>query len=316
MGVDDSVLREALERMIGGADGQLVALARRPYAYRTSFPLEELDVRFAGGRRLSLISKDLDRSALDEPAREAKPEFLHDPLREIVVYRDVLASMALGTARYYGSLVEPERRRFLLFIEKVAGVELWQIGEIEVWEKVARWLATFHDEASAIASPHLLAYDADFFAAWPERALVFARDDMLSCVAARYDDVVAALLALPQTMVHGEFYAANILVSRDGDAPRIAPIDWEMAGVGPALLDLAALTSGRWSDDDRRRLEAAYATALSRPVAEDELAVGLACCRLHLALQWLGWSPTWAPPDEHRHDWLGEARAAAERLGL
>jgi Phosphotransferase enzyme family len=316
MAVDDSVLREALERMIGGADGRLVALARRPYAYRTSFPLEELDVRFADGRRLSLISKDLDRTALDEPAREAKPEFLHDPLREIVVYRDVLAPMGLGTARYYGSLADPERRRFRLFIEKVAGVELWQIGEIELWEEAACWLARFHEEASRIASPHLLSYDAGFFAGWLERALVFARGDVLSRVAARYDDVVTTLLALPRRLVHGEFYAANILVARGGDTPRIAPIDWEMAGVGPALIDLAALTSGRWSDDDRGRIEAAYASACSRPLAEDELAVGLACCRLHLALQWLGWSPTWAPPNEHRHDWLGEARAAAERLGL
>jgi hypothetical protein len=316
MAVDDSVLREALERVMGGPSGRLVALERRPYAYRTSFPLEEVDVRFANGGRLSLISKDLDRTALDEPAREAKPEFLHDPLREVVVYRDVLASMALGTARYYGSLVDPEHRRFLLFIEKVAGVELWQIGEIELWEEVARWLATFHEEAPAIASPHLLSYDAGFFAGWLERALVFARGDVLSRVAARYDDVIATLLALPQTLVHGEFYAANILVARDGDAPRISPIDWEMAGVGPALIDLAALTSGRWSDDDRRRIEAAYTTACSRPLAGDGLAVGLACCRLHLALQWLGWSPTWVPPEEHHHDWLGEARAAAEHLGL
>jgi Ser/Thr protein kinase RdoA (MazF antagonist) len=253
---------------------------------------------------------------LDEPARAAKPQFLHDPLREIVVYRDVLSRLALGTARYYGSLVDPGRQRFLLFIEKLAGVELWQIGEIELWEEVARWLATFHEKAPVIASPHLLSYDAAFFAGWPERARAFAGGDVVSRVAARYDDVVATLRALPQTFVHGEFYASNILVARDGNAPRISPIDWEMAGVGPALVDLAALTSGRWSGGERRRLEAAYASACSRPLAEDDLAVGLACSRLHLALQWLGWSPAWAPPEEHRHDWLGEARAAAERLGL
>jgi hypothetical protein len=30
-------------------------------------------------------------------------------------------------------------------------------------------------------------------------------------------------------------------------------------------------------------------------------------------MQWLGWSAEWMPPAEHRHDWLGEALALAER---
>jgi thiamine kinase-like enzyme len=116
--------------------------------------------------------------------------------------------------------------------------------------------------------------------------------------------------------VHGEFYASNIVVASNEDGPRVCPIDWEMAGVGPALLDLAALTSGRWSDDERARLELAYVNARGSRLSKDDLAVGLAACRLHLAVQWLGWSAAWTPPEEHRHDWLGEARAAAERLGL
>ena len=39
----------------------------------------------------------------------------------------------------------------------------------------------------------------------------------------------------------------------------------------------------------------------------ETLSADLARCRLHLALQWLGWSPDWRPPPEHAHDWLGEA---------
>jgi hypothetical protein len=33
-------------------------------------------------------------------------------------------------------------------------------------------------------------------------------------------------------------------------------------------------------------------------------------------VQWLGWAEGWTPPAEHRHDWLGEGIALAERLGL
>jgi len=39
-------------------------------------------------------------------------------------------------------------------------------------------------------------------------------------------------------------------------------------------------------------------------------------CRLHLAVQWLGWAEHWAPPPDQARDWLGEALAAAGRLGL
>jgi hypothetical protein len=39
-------------------------------------------------------------------------------------------------------------------------------------------------------------------------------------------------------------------------------------------------------------------------------------CRLHLAIQWLGWSTDWTPPKEHAHDWLGEAIALARKLGV
>jgi hypothetical protein len=79
-----------------------------------------------------------------------------------------------------------------------------------------------------------------------------------------------------------------------------------MAAVGAGLVDLAALVTG-WTGEERAAILAAY-----RGV--DDLA--LAACRLHLALQWLGWSTDWTPPPAHAYDWLGEVREAAERLGL
>ena len=39
-------------------------------------------------------------------------------------------------------------------------------------------------------------------------------------------------------------------------------------------------------------------------------------CRLHQAVQWLGWSPSWTPPPEHAQNWLKEALRCAERLEL
>jgi len=33
-------------------------------------------------------------------------------------------------------------------------------------------------------------------------------------------------------------------------------------------------------------------------------------------MQWLGWSPDWSPPPEHRRNWLREALRLAEKLGF
>ncbi len=69
---------------------------------------------------------------------------------------------------------------------------------------------------------------------------------------------------------------------------------------------------------ERRRLTDAYVDGLAAEggVAPAKLEQGLAACRLHFALQWLGWSADWRPPAEHAHDWLGEALELARNLGL
>jgi aminoglycoside phosphotransferase (APT) family kinase protein len=275
----------------------VTAVQRRPCRYRTSYPLEELEVVLADGSHLALVRKDLRRAALDETARRAKPSFLHDPRREIEAYR-LLAPYRLGTPALY------DHGDDWVLLEKVEGSELWQIGELEVWQRAARWLAELHMlfADAAPGSPHLLRYDARFYRRWAERAHQFAGpsvDRIVSC----YDAIIDRLCGLDVTFVHGEFYPSNVLVA----GSRIAPVDWETAAVGPGLVDLAALATGTWTAAERAAIVAAYGEV--DPEALD-------CCRLHIAVQWLGWSRSWIPPAEHAHDWLSEAADAATRLGL
>jgi thiamine kinase-like enzyme len=95
-------------------------------------------------------------------------------------------------------------------------------------------------------------------------------------------------------------------------AGTVKPVDWEMAGVGPALVDVAALTAG-WGTSERERLIAAYERA-GPPATVDR--ADLDRCRLHLSLQWIGWAPDWQAPPAHAHDWVDEALAVAGRLDL
>lgn len=320
---------EELARALEGMLGQIVGLERRPYAYGSSFALEVINVRLADGACLEILFKDLSRHALLDDARQAKPGFLYDPLREIDCYQSVLASSPMGTAKCYGAVVDQTIGRYWLFLEKVSGKELYQVGDIRLWQETARWLANFHQRFGAEEVRKLkqtgrwLTHDGEYYRLWPERAAAMARDAgarrEIERLATAYETAVQQLVSLPVTFIHGEFYPSNILLNDDNAGTvRVCPVDWEMAAIAPGLIDLAALTAGNWPDNHREALALAYYDALptrDRPRDRDFL-TDLEFCRLHLCLQWLGWSAEWQPPTEHAKDWLGEARQLARKLGL
>lgn len=336
-GVGTRELREGLTRVLSehfGRTSQMLELTRRPSPYTSSFPIEELDVVLEGGVSLRLIFKDLSSGALSEGARRAKPSFLYDPLREIQTYRGILDPAKFGTAICYGADVDQQRGRYWLFLENVNGVALWQVGDLALWEHVARWLAGMHGRFAKEASwqlknQHLLRYDADFYLLWLRRAHLFAgqgkkRSELsqsdLEWLATRYERAVELMLGLPVTFIHGEFYASNVILADVSGAQRVCPIDWEIAGVGPGLIDLAALTGGAWEEADRTAVALAYRETSNglgdSSLAPEEFVRALDCCRLHLSIRWLGWAPSWSPPRKHRHDWAGEAMRLAEQLDL
>ena len=90
--------------------------------------------------------------------------------------------------------------------------------------------------------------------------------------------------------------------------------------MGPGIIDLAALTAGNWTEEQKSRLFRAYyetAEESGYPLPPlESLLASLDYCRLHHAVQWLGWSENWVPPAEERRDWLHEALTLAERLHL
>jgi Ser/Thr protein kinase RdoA (MazF antagonist) len=323
----DAELRDALEPVLDEAGIEAPReIRRRPSEYRTSFPLEELELILEDGAGVHLVFKRLDWDTLSDDARLAKPRFLHDPSREAAVYGSVLASAPPGPPRHYGSTIDPERDRHWLFIEWVDGRELFQVGDRGFWEAAARWLGAMHLHLGAeldrhAASGRLLDYDRAHYRRWIERALSFSRAPgqpqsrarSLEWLAARYEPAIEELAAMPKTVIHGEFYASNVLVAGAAPDPRVCPVDWELAATAPGTIDLAALVSGGWSEEDREAIVAAYRSAGGPSFSTRQLELA----RLHLAVQWLGWAePSWSPPEGQRQDWLGEALALAEGLEL
>jgi aminoglycoside phosphotransferase len=280
MPVTDQELRDAL-----GVE----SLLRRPWPYHSSLPMEELDL---AGQRLLL--KDLSGSH-----ELPRPSLAPEPQREIAVYRDVLAPLDLdGIPRM--AATDAASARWLV-LEVIDGTPLWQIGDLAVWQEAARWLARLH----ALPVPDdkaLVRYDA---------AHLRKRLELAAATERFAERVAERLAALPVRLIHGDFYPANILVET---GPRIRVVDWETCGTGPAVLDVAALISGRWNEQEREQILDAYlaaSPALLRFGVDD-----LLYARLLLAAQWIGWHDGWSPPPEQRHDWHAEFVELSERLGL
>ena len=327
------VLEQSLARHFG-VSRSIIDLLQSPSPYRSSFQAEDVDLRFTDGTTMKLFLKRVGREALLKEARNAKPPFLYNPMREISTYQAILQSNELGTAVFYGSFVDQGTERYWLFLEKVPGTVLCEVGDFKIWEEVARWLGGMHTRlAGAVElhgrSGHLMRYDGDFYRRWLARAREYTKLDgrhlrqrnrVMEWLDQHYDRIIDRLLALPPVFIHGEFYPSNVLVQKTPRGTRICPVDWEMSAVGPGLMDLAALIAGRWSEEQRTALALAYHSVFnaegSRNETREEFLAALECCRLHLAVQSLGWSSEWSPPPEHEHNWLHEALWLIEKISL
>jgi len=332
-------LHEELETVLSAHFGKrhrIRSVLRRNSRYSSSYPIANLRVEMDTGEHLSLVLKDLSPSSLLEEARGVRPGFLYDPLREIEMYKSVLKPSRFGTPVCYGSVVRKNEELYWLLLERIEGPLLWQVGRFEQWKKAARWLAGFHShfwthKGKPQGLPQvLLRHDAAYCTRWISRAERFVSRGQNSSanglasqfkrLAKRYSRVVDYLLALPQTLIHGEFYPSNVIVRRHNSASPICPIDWEVAALGPALIDLAALASGTWEKDARVELVAAYREELEvftrHLPSMAELLEAVDYCQLYLSVQWLGWAADWSPPENHEQDWLRESIRLSQRLGL
>ena len=332
--VRDEEVREFVDRSLTQfvcERGQIAHFQRIESEYQSSCAVEDLDVSFADGFRMELVFKNLSPTGLLEDAQRVRPLFLYDPRREIHVYRDVLWKLEPMPAAYLGSLIDTEQHRYWLLIEKVAGEELYKVGDLSIWCQVARWLAGMHGLLEFVPERQelrsvLSQYDAEFYDIWITRAEQFSLKsnatqnfdhERIRWLADRYRRIIPVLCGLPSMLIHGEFYASNVLIEETWPKIRICPIDWETAALGPALMDLAALVSGDWTDAEREMLTRSYFDALVEPEAvlgRHEFDHALRCCRLHLAVRWLGWAENWNPPADHRRDWLAEAVQLAEGI--
>ena len=314
--ITDSCIKSVVERILSSYFGnpcKLDRFSRASHSRQSSFALDEIQVNVRHGDRLSLILKRQGPSGLLPQANGSRIKYPYDPDCEPMTYKTLLRQ-DLGTPRLFGVEIDRSRGRYWLLLEKVEGLSLSDNGDLRAWILSSRWLAHFHRIQGEIDTRPWVHYDASYYRLWrdrAERALTSLQQnktdsdvhefaDLLN----QYEDVITFLAALPRKVIHGEFYASNLIISySDSEITRICPVDWGTTAVGPTLMDVAALTTGQWGRREKGLILAAYLDESS--VRESpEVRYALLCCELHLVLQWIA---MWSADRQEGRTWLPQA---------
>lgn len=315
-------LEEGLSRLAGDRV-QVRSLRAEELAKSTSFPVHRLDVRLESGEVLPVIFKDLNPLRQLQNAKDIRRLELGRSRREIWMYRHVLPGLALGTPQLYGHRWEPGRGNLWLFIEDVGRHRLSYRLDLALYERAAAWAGRFHAATSGIpGGDQLLRYDRAYFERQGRRLeaclgrIAEADRPLVERVLARHGRLAQRVDGLPHGIIHGEFFAKNVLVRRDQAAGAIAVIDWETAATGPQYADLVSISAGRWTRGQRMAMRRAYFDAGPATTAS------AACWKrfneeadivaLLQAVSWLGF---WAGSDtaaasgaRHVSRWIRELR--------
>ena len=305
---DDRIARlmtETLEEGLSRLRGQPVRIRemRREFLESSSsFRTECLHVALDGGRPLRVFFKDLDPEHQLEKARAVREQDLGPSRRELQMYQTILSPERFGTLHLYASRWEPEHGRYWIFLEDGGRSLLRSFADVNRWTVAARWAARFHAATRDLPEARtcfLPRHDPAYYWTCAERARQIlpnldARERRLverglECYARRID----RLGRLPRQVIHGQLFGQNIMLRRGHVAQKIAVIDWETAALGPGAFDLASLTSGKWTEEQKQVMRAAYfeeyQTATGAHLERETFDQDLAAVILHQSLKWLGW---------------------------
>lgn len=295
---DESVLRQCLERTgpdIFDEPSVITEIQRSPFQPCTSYDAYLVVVRLADGREVRLFLKDFSSSLRPKDGARQRRE------REVSVYRDLLRDTDLGTARYFGSVMDEEQGRVWLLLEYVDGTPVGYCELGAAWAPAAEALGRMHGHFARHTDrlrdcDFLIDHDGDFLRSTVDQALAslahLAPHEIgrLEDLVSRYDPVIAVMSDQPRTLLQGGCRPSNILIRVASDPARVCILDWEQAAFGPPLFDLAHLVDGIGPPllDELlrayRRGAAAYGMSLP---SDEEVKHAVDCFRLHMVMNLL-----------------------------
>ncbi len=309
----DAGLGEAIRRA-AGPRAEPVATRRAPNPYATVSESEVVSVVLATGERLTIFVKHLGEEQRDHPDKLLRE-------REVRVYEELLGDPGLPVPRFLGCTRDEATGSLDLFLEHVDGWNLKYQG-LARWRASARHLARLH---RALSNPSerlldrdfLLHLDGEYQLFWAGRAVASVSSlsvelaTRLRRTVDRMGPAIELLAGQPPTLVHNDLAPKNVIASTGAGAACTWIVDWEMAGVGCGLIDLAHLMHGLPPREARRMLEI-YGRELAGsgllPSGEEGQRL-LAACRLHCTLYRLAHADEWKLPLDQVAEWVAESEA-------
>jgi Phosphotransferase enzyme family len=268
----------------------VTVLHREAHIYQSTFPSEVVTCRLNNGRILRLFCKYSGELNFESHGHRGGVAY------EAEVYRRVLRHAGNSVPRFYGTYADVARGQTWLILQHVDDF-LRAHEEPDALIACAQWIGQFHAACEVLAMEpqmaFLAAYDKEYYLGWARRASHFAgplhrRFAWFDSLCRRFKEFTELLLACRQTVIHGEFYPRNILISHGV----VYPVDWESAAVGAGEIDLAAMTEG-WAEDVTGECELAYQWARWSGDAPPDFALTLDAARVYLAFRWLGDNEKW-----------------------
>jgi aminoglycoside phosphotransferase (APT) family kinase protein len=300
---------------------ELIGIEYARLATTTSYPTLAVTARLRGGRAVRLFLKDFGSSQLPKDDADRRR------MRELHVYRDLLAGTGLGSPEYHGSVWDEAAGRLWLLLELVEGVQL-RACSFDAWIPSAAWLARLHAHfdgctADLERSALLVRHDEGWFRSKAQDALrdmrrfsARARRRTQQLVAG-YEELAATMAGQPRTLVHGNYRSKNIVIARSATRVRVAPVDWEVAAIGSPLYDLGHLLDGYRAEELRALLDAygeqAAARGLSMPPEPEAVRLMAAFC-LHRVVKSLARSVEKGFDERDASKLLGHGEHLRERI--
>jgi hypothetical protein len=310
--LDDKALAAGVVSALAITESAPPTVVRRePNSLASTFPSDVVTCQLASGAEVRLLCK---YGGNEHAAYGHRGGVRY----EAEVYRRLLDAAAATVPRFYAAEIGPAGEAWLAIGYLEHARRLNEIPDPNLWKKSAAWSGRFHaEQAKRCNDPalsFLIDYDATYYAGWARRtaenaAATRAEYPWLNELCRRWEETFLELLALPRTVIHGEYYPKNILLHEGA----VYPVDWESAALAQGEIDLAALTD-HGDPEIVLRCEAAYRSARWPEGPPPEFTRAMDVARLYIHLRWLG--ATTGPKLRRRFRRYDEARVLDERLGL
>jgi serine/threonine protein kinase len=256
---------------------------------------------------------------------------------EISVYQDLFntsdANERRQTPRLYGH--HWYENELWMFLEDVGTHTLKSDPTIENLQQAVIALAGIHvlyerDAASGSlqSRTRIPVHDYDYHVNTARQTLVLVRAlcnknlfpqvtnrdlSKLESIVDMYQKVALGLAAAPQTLVHGDYAADNIMF--DEESGRVIILDWGDAHVGPGLLDLIELNGFATAEFGPKILprllqayRSAYRSASGEPLAAARLEELLVCSQIEKKMSLMHWfaqcSLKWIPSGVEAYNFM------------